>query len=103
VTDPATLSALDGCLQDYKDCFEAGGEVVLVANKMDLVDGGEALREGQEYADLHRCGLFGTSTKSGAGIEELFIHIADRLASAAGPGVPPELPRAQQSASGVCC
>jgi small GTP-binding protein len=103
VTDPATLSALDGYLQDYKDCFEAGGEVVVVGNKMDLVDGDEALKEGQEYAEVRHYGLFGTSARSGAGIEELFRHIADTLAGAGGINTPTEPIPTEQAAGGTCC
>jgi small GTP-binding protein len=103
VTDNGTLDALEGYLKDYKDCFEAGGQVILVGNKMDLVDGDEALKEGQKYASLHRYELFATSAKSGAGIEELFRHIADRLAGADNPVSPDEPQPVETKDTGGCC
>jgi small GTP-binding protein len=105
VSDSATLAAIDGYLHDYKNCFEAENVIVIAANKMDLVDGEEALREGQEYADAHQYGLFATSAKSGIGIEEIFRHVADCLTNVrlTGSTMQPEPELAPSGASGGCC
>jgi small GTP-binding protein len=103
ITDPVTLTAVEGYLQDYKNCFEAGGEIIIVANKMDLVDGDEALKDGEEYAEEHRYGFFATSAKSGAGIEELFRHIAGQLAHAGGPEPFREAEPVEEGETGGCC
>jgi small GTP-binding protein len=103
VSDPASLTAIDGYVHDYKDCFEAENILVIAANKMDLVDGDDALRPGQEYADAHQYGLFATSAKSGVGIEELFRHVADSLAGVGACRTQPEPEVAPPTDSGGCC
>lgn len=84
VTDEKTLDALDGYLSDYYDCFEAGGYIAVAGNKIDLFSGDldEALAAGREYAETDHYDLFATSAKTGAGITELFHHVAMKCVQA---------------------
>jgi small GTP-binding protein len=96
LTRPESLSELEGYLADYKNCFEAGGYVVIAGNKSDLItdDLDEVVKPGTYFAQERNTSVFVTSAKTGLGIDELFGDVALHLVEN-----PPDKPQNMQLAS----
>eukprot|EP00457_Paulinella_chromatophora_P009617 gb/GEZN01009688.1/.p1 GENE.gb/GEZN01009688.1/~~gb/GEZN01009688.1/.p1 ORF type:complete len:214 (-),score=37.64 gb/GEZN01009688.1/:584-1225(-) len=82
VTAPETLEKVSGWVEELQGHANEDICLVLAANKSDLrSEDGKCVPIGQaaSYSEQIPAKLFETSAKSGAGISELFTHVAEAL------------------------
>ena len=77
VTHPETFEALEGWLKDLKDNNKFDVKIVLIGNKVDLVDERKVTKEeGEAFAESIGCKYYEGSAKTGQNINESLDEIA---------------------------
>lgn len=79
VYDATSYSFLDNWLEDIYNYSERDINVVLVCNKIDLVEpGNENIEKGIELANKMKIQFYTTSAKTGENIEEVFNYLVKK-------------------------
>jgi small GTP-binding protein len=85
ITRPSTFASVTQWLQDLRQIADDGIVVVLVGNKSDLVAGDDSSprvtrQEAEEWCRLNNVMRYiETSAKSGDGVEQAFLEVAERI------------------------
>lgn len=77
VTDKGSYTAALECFNNVKSISGESSVVVLVANKVDLLEQDEEDQEATEFAKANNCLLFRTSAKTGMNISLMFEKAAE--------------------------
>jgi small GTP-binding protein len=78
-----SLQELDSIYSAVQDQISRDMQVILCANKVDLVMGSLDLSEFKQWGSQHRMSLVRTSARTGEGVAELFVQLATQIAAKA--------------------